>query len=148
MELKKIASQEKRIVLTRQRYFYKSNKSVRCFFFRDNKLKTRGFAPLLTFLDQFAIIMKFFKLNIDEKKLFSRCVKCNSDKMKAVSRKVARRRLTHWRNSEDFKLYDFVQCQERGCGQVYWKGLSVRAAEKEYVGVKKGYEEREGIDGG
>jgi uncharacterized protein with PIN domain len=88
----------------------------------------------VSFAGQFEQIQRFFGLKIDPAKLLSRCVKCNSDDQKEITRETAKS-LLNWKNQDDYYRHDFRQCQS--CRQIYWDGQSSANAKKRFIKFKR-----------
>lgn len=106
-EILNIASQEKRIILTRDyQFFRKANAhGVKAIFVEGR-----------THVERLANLSRLLGLNLEINIERSRCPKCNSN-IRPVDKREIKDRIPE----STYKTYDeFWVCV--GCGQVYWKG--------------------------
>jgi len=127
------AKAEKRIILTTDKRFFEKQEGWPVYFLKFGETS-----------EQFQDIIQYFKLEVSDNKMLSRCVKCNNADLLTLDRDSVRSELK-WKNETDYDLYDYyLQCKK--CKQVYWEGTTWKNAKKHFQQFVKKEEEEQKIE--
>jgi uncharacterized protein with PIN domain len=96
--------------------------------------------------DQLKFLCQMFGLSCEKKKLMSRCVKCNNDKIAVMDPEEAKKTL-NWKDFSGARGFpevtEFWVCEN--CKQIYWEGASFMKAK---IRFEKFVDENMGGEGG
>ena len=113
-----IASNEQRIILTKDKSLKcKKNVRVPVYLIQSHESENMTREVVLA-----------FKINLEEYKLLSRCVKCNNSELVLVDREEALEKLNF--KHKDSTIKEFWSCKK--CEQLYWEGHSYENSRKRF----------------
>jgi len=118
-KITELARAEKRVVITRDKFYFKKNTGIPCFLLGNIESSF-----------QLAEVIEFFKLKTPTEKILSRCVKCNHNNFFLLSSEEAKFRVDFKDMENYYKYKEFWECKK--CRTIYWNGLTYQKAKDRF----------------
>ncbi|KAL4503815.1 hypothetical protein ABPG73_017558 [Tetrahymena malaccensis] len=117
-----LSNKEERIILTRNSKFFKQILCQAPVFLIQETTNTEN---------QFKEILNFFKIQVDDDMILSRCIKCNSDKLEIISSEQAHKYVDFY--NPNYVDFQYFQCTS--CKQVYWEGEKFKRSKERFNSI-------------
>ncbi|EAR93672.2 3'-5' exonuclease (macronuclear) [Tetrahymena thermophila SB210] len=117
-----LSNKEERIILTRNSKFFKQILCQAPVFLIQETTNTEN---------QFKEILNFFKIQVDDGMILSRCIKCNGDKLEIISSEQAHKYVDFY--NPNYSDFQFFQCAS--CKQVYWEGEKFKRSKERFNSI-------------
>ncbi|KAL4512061.1 hypothetical protein ABPG72_005063 [Tetrahymena utriculariae] len=117
-----LSNKEERIILTRNSKFFKQILCQAPVFLIQETTNTEN---------QFKEILNFFKIQVDDGMILSRCIKCNGDKLDIISSEQAHKYVDFY--NPNYIDFQFFQCAS--CKQVYWEGEKFKRSKERFNSI-------------